>query len=129
MNQCTAVALLPPPDHVIALSIPGHRPEPGYVLCELGEDHEGGDHAAMLWDVRDRPESAVWVRWDAGRARLTRLLWCPTLDSRREACGLFAQHPSGHSWEVTDPVHEAITLALVEQHPHPYPQHTDEGGE
>ncbi|MFD8601675.1 hypothetical protein ACFV1S_06310 [Streptomyces globisporus] len=69
MNQCSAVALLPPPEHALALSGPGHHhPEAGHVLCELGEDHDE-THAAMLWDEGGRPRSTVWVQWDAERAR------------------------------------------------------------
>lgn len=128
MNQCTAVAMLPPPDHVVALSVPGHRPDTGHVLCELGEDHEGADHAAMLWDEGGRYGSGVWVRWGAGRARLTPLPWCPALDSRDEACELFARHPSGHSWEVTDPTDEAITRVLAARHPHLFPERREGGG-
>ncbi|RPK65315.1 hypothetical protein EES43_08420 [Streptomyces sp. ADI96-02] len=111
MNTCTAVALLPPPRHVIALSVPGHRPEAGHVLCELGENHDA-DHAAMLWDEGGRPGSAVWARWSEERAELASLPWCPARDAREEACGLFAGHPPGHSWEITDPIDEAITRGL-----------------
>lgn len=135
MNQCTAVAFLPPPDHVIALSVPGHRPEPGHVLCELGEDHEnhqnhrdGADHAAMLWDEGGRYGGAVWARWNGERTRLVSLPWCRALDPRNDACGLFAGHPSGHSWEVTDPTAEAITRLLAEQHPHLFPERREGGG-
>ncbi|MET9975852.1 hypothetical protein ACFYOI_00255 [Streptomyces microflavus] len=129
MNQCTAVALLPPPDHVVAPSVPGHRPEAGHVLCELGERHDD-DHAAMLWDEGGRPGSAVRVRWKgSGSARLTPLPRCPALDTRDEACGLFAAHPSAHSWDVTDPTVEAITREPARRHPHLYPEYTEEGGD
>ncbi|MEU5324857.1 hypothetical protein [Streptomyces parvus] len=119
MNQCTAVALLPPPEHVLALSAPVHRPEAGHVLCELGEGHDGA-HSAMLWDEGGRPGSAVWVRWDRERPQLLPLPWCPARDPRNadDACGLFAGHPSGHGWEVTDPTDEAITRDLARRHPH-----------
>ncbi|KAB2588426.1 hypothetical protein [Streptomyces arboris] len=128
MNQCTAVALLPPPDHLLALAAPGHSPEAGYVLCELGEEHDD-QHAAMLWDEGGRPGSAVWVRWKgSGLARLTPLPWCPALDPRNEACELFAGHPSAHSWGITDPTDEAITQALVRQRPHLFPEYRDEEG-
>ncbi|MEW2069971.1 hypothetical protein [Streptomyces sp. NPDC007346] len=125
MNQCTALALLPPPDHLLALSPPGHRPEAGHVLCELGEDHDD-QHAAMLWDEGGRPGSAVWVRWKgSGRARLTSCPWCPALDTRDEACELFADHPRAHSWDITDPTDEAITRHLAGHHPHLFPEHRD----
>lgn len=128
VNQCTAVVLLPPPGPVIALSAPGQRPEAGYVLCELGEGH-GDRHAAMLWDEGGRPGGAVWARWNTtGRAALAPLPWCAALDSRNEACGLFAGHPPGHSWEVTDPTDDAITRLLAEQHPRLFPERREGGG-
>ncbi|MFI1223208.1 MULTISPECIES: hypothetical protein [unclassified Streptomyces] len=121
MNQCTEVALLRPPDFLLALSVPGDRPEPGYVLCELGEEHDE-DHAAMLWDEGGRPGSAVWARWSAERARLVSLPWCAALDERREACEFFAEHGSEHSWHVTDPTDEAIMGALAAEHPRLFPE-------
>lgn len=121
VNQCTAVALLPPPKHVLALSAHNghHRPEAGHVLCELGEAHEAA-HAAMLWDERGRPGRAVWIRWGAEPARLLPLPWCPARGPRNadDACGLLNGHPSGHSWDITDPTDEAITGELARQHPH-----------
>ncbi len=120
MDQCTAVALLPPPKHVLALPAPGdHLPEAGHVLCELGEDHDGA-HSAMLWDEGGRPGSAVWARWDAEHAQFLPLPWCSDRDPHNadDACGLFAGHPSGHSWAVTDPTDEAITQDLARRHPH-----------
>ncbi|MFH9293942.1 hypothetical protein [Streptomyces sp. NPDC017520] len=137
MNQCTAVALLKPPEFLLALPalVPGHRPEPGHVLCELGEDHDddhdddhGGDHAALLWDEGGRPGSAVWVRWSVERTRLVSLPWCPARDARKEACELFAGHRSEHSWRVTDPTDEAITRALAARHPHLFPEYRGGGG-
>ncbi|MFI9189712.1 hypothetical protein ACIG0A_10455 [Streptomyces californicus] len=119
MNQCTAVALLPPPAYAVALADPGRSPEAGHVLCELGEGH-AEDHAAMLWDQDGWPGSAVWVRWDAGDARLAPLPWCSVLDHRDAdaACGLFVGHPAAHDWEVVDPTGAAITEELARLHPH-----------
>ncbi|MEV7899975.1 hypothetical protein AB0O63_38135, partial [Streptomyces cyaneofuscatus] len=102
-------------------------------LCELGEDHENhkvdADHAAMLWDEGGRYGGAVWVRWNTERAELVPLPWCSALDPcNEEACGLFAGHPSGHSWEVIDPTDEAITRVLAEQYPHLFPERREEGG-
>lgn len=56
MNPCTALTLLPPPEFVVRLAVPGgSRPEAGYLLCELAADHDG-DHAMVLWedDARHR---------------------------------------------------------------------------
>lgn len=119
VNQCTAVALLPPPAYAVALADPGQSPEAGHVLCELGEGH-AEDHAAMLWDQDGWPGSAVWVRWDAEDAWLAPLPWCSVLDPRDAdaACGLFAGHPAAHDWEVVDPTGAAITEELARLHPH-----------
>lgn len=128
MNQCTALALLPPPAHLVALTPPGHHPETGHVLCELGGGHDD-HHAALLWDERAHPETAVWVRWkDPGPTRLSPLPWCPARhprDRANEACELFAAHPSPHSWDITDPTHTAITRHLTHQHPHLLPEFGD----
>ncbi|MFD8058976.1 hypothetical protein ACFXA0_17055 [Streptomyces cyaneofuscatus] len=125
MMQCSAVALLPPPDHLVALAPPGQGPETGHVLCELGGDHDDR-HAALLWDEGGRPGSGVWVRWKgSGLAALTPLPWCPARDPRDEACELFAAHPSAHSWHVTDPTHDAITRHLARQHPELFPSFSD----
>lgn len=119
MHQCTAVALLPPPEHVLARSVPARHPEAGHVLCELGEDHDT-EHATMLWDEGGRPGNAVWARWNAQRARLLPYPWCPARDPRNadHACGLFAGHPSRHGFDITDPTDEAITQELARLHPH-----------
>ncbi|MFG3406845.1 hypothetical protein [Streptomyces sp. NPDC048142] len=132
MLQCTAVALLKPPDFlfaVSAVSVPGSCPEAGHVLCELGEDHVD-DHATMLWDEGGRPGSAVWVRWntECSARRLVSYSWCSARDARREACELFAGHRSAHSWSVTDPTDEAITQTLAALHPQLFPEYRDGEG-
>ncbi|MFD3736763.1 hypothetical protein AMK21_16430 [Streptomyces sp. CB00316] len=112
MKQCAAVALLPPPDHVVRLAAPGNPPQAGYVLCELGEAHDD-DHACLLWED-DANREAVWVRWNGGRARLAGPAWCPAVDARSgDACGLFAGHPSVHDWDVVDPTVEALDAYVV----------------
>ncbi|WP_326697254.1 hypothetical protein OG909_07880 [Streptomyces sp. NBC_01754] len=116
MKQCTGLLFLPPPDHIARLATPDRPMEAGYVLCELGEEH-ADEHAGALWDD-DANGGAVWARWDGARRRLTRLPWCPAKDDRGDACGLFAGHPSGHSWDVADPTEEAILAHLVREHPH-----------
>lgn len=83
----------------------------------------------MLWDEGGRPGSAVRVRWKgSGLAGLTSLPWCPAHGIRNEACELFASHSSAHSWDITDPTGEAITLVLARQHPHLFPEYRDEDG-
>lgn len=122
MNQCTAVALLPPPEFLIRLAPPGgSRPEAGYLLCELAAGHEG-DHAMALWDD-DANRTAVWARWRGERAALSELAWCGAIDPRGEdACGLFAGHPSAHDWGIMDPTLEAVGAVLVEEYPHLAPR-------
>lgn len=130
MSQCTAVALLPPPEHVVRYAVPGEPPEAGYVLCELAEHHTG-EHAALLWDV-DASREGVWVRWHGSggcssgggsgeRARLAGLAWCAAVDARSgDACGLFAGHPSAHDFDVVDP-----TLVEMDAHLDGHPDPAD----
>ncbi|MGW7097250.1 hypothetical protein [Streptomyces sp. NPDC054874] len=121
MNQCTAVALLPPPEFLIRLVAPAGRPEAGHVLCELADSHEG-DHAMVLWE-HDANRVAVWARWNEDRATLGELPWCGTLDDRGEdACGLFTGHPSAHDWSIVDPTLAAVDAVLGAEYPHLAPR-------
>ncbi|MFJ9622102.1 hypothetical protein [Streptomyces sp. NPDC101181] len=124
--QCTAVALLPPPEFLVRLTAPGRRPpQAGHVLCELAATHEG-DHAMLLWED-DARRVAVWARWDGRRANLAELAWCAVTDARTgDACGLFAGHPAAHDWDVTDPTLAAVDAVLAGERPHPGPY--DGGG-
>ncbi|MFH9688669.1 hypothetical protein ACH4RG_07645 [Streptomyces sp. NPDC021019] len=119
MNQCTAVALLPPPEFLIRFAAPGgSRPEAGHLLCELAADHEGDDHAMALWDD-DANRTAVWARWSGERAALSELAWCGAIDPRDEdACGLFADHPAAHDWDIVDPTLAAVDAVLAQEFPH-----------
>ncbi|MFJ1592037.1 hypothetical protein ACIOD0_17560 [Kitasatospora albolonga] len=128
MNKCTSVVLLAPPDHVSSLFTPVHRLEARHVLCELGEDHDD-DHAGMVRDEGGRPGSAVWARWDERGVRLASLSWCPALTAEEDACGLFANHPSAHTWDVTDPTVEALKREVAKRRPRLLPEFTEEGGE
>ncbi|MFJ7409683.1 hypothetical protein ACIQWZ_02590 [Streptomyces sp. NPDC098077] len=118
MNQCTAVALLPPPEFLIRLAAPGgSRPEAGYLVCELAADHEG-DHTMALWDD-DANRAAVWARWSGDLAVLAELAWCGAIDPWGEdACGLFAGHPAAHDWDIVDPTLAAVDAVLAQGHPH-----------
>ncbi len=118
VNQCTGLLFLPPPDHVARLATPDRPMEAGYVLCELGEGH-GGVHAGALWDD-DANDGAVWACWDGDGRCLAGLPWCPATTGGGDACGLFAGHPAGHSWEVVDPTQEAVLAHLEREHPHPW---------
>ncbi|MFD6475516.1 hypothetical protein ACFWEH_18680 [Streptomyces anulatus] len=117
MNQCTAVALLPPPEFLIRLAAPGgSRPEAGHLLCELAAGHYG-DHAMALWDD-DASRTAVWARWSGSRVTLAELAWCGAIAPRGEdACGLFAGHPSAHDWSIVDPTLVAVDAVLAGERP------------
>ncbi|MFS0696435.1 hypothetical protein [Streptomyces nitrosporeus] len=97
MARCTATTLIAPPGPLAPLL---EDARPASVRCELGAGHHG-DHAQMLWDD-DANEAAVWARWDERRSRLLPLRWCPVPDGAGEACGLFANHPPGHEWEIDE---------------------------
>ncbi|MEU1088425.1 hypothetical protein ACFYPN_27800 [Streptomyces sp. NPDC005576] len=99
MIQCTAVALLPASPHAVRRDAGPAEPRP--IRCVLGEQHPG-EHAYLLWDD-DRLGGGVWVRWTPGRMYRVVLLRCTGHDEVRGPCGLFTDHPSGHSWEVVDP--------------------------
>ncbi|MFH9606681.1 hypothetical protein [Streptomyces sp. NPDC017448] len=122
MNPCTAVTLLPPPEFVVRLAAPGGgRPEAGYLLCELAADHDGG-HAAVLWED-DARYLAVWARWSGDRATPAELAWCGATDpGGRDACGLFAGHPSAHDWAIVDATLTAVDAVLAREHPHLAPR-------
>ncbi|MFE3387046.1 hypothetical protein [Streptomyces anulatus] len=123
MNQCTAVALLPPPEFVLRLAAlgGGSRPEAGHLLCELAAGHDG-DHAMALWD-NDASRTAVWARWSGERATLSELAWCGAMDLLGEdACGLFAGHPSAHDWSIVDPTLVAVDAVIARNHPHLAPR-------
>ncbi|WP_435856011.1 hypothetical protein [Streptomyces physcomitrii] len=120
VRQCTAVALLPAPEHLARFAVPGFPLQDGHVLCELGEGH-ADDHAQMLWDD-DLNSEGIWVRWggSGSTATLTGLPWCPATDDRGDACWLFAGHPSGHAWQVVDPTMEALGAEMARLYPHLY---------
>jgi len=84
---------------------------PGRVRCELGVWHEG-DHAAYVWDQADAPRHALWVRWnpDGDVLRFENLHWCEVDEpiSGDNACTLYREHASGHSWSLRDPDTEAL---------------------
>ncbi|WP_415956382.1 hypothetical protein [Streptomyces sp. 021-4] len=117
MNQCTGMAVLAPPDYLAELAGPDDPAHPELVLCELGEDHDD-DHARLLWD--EDPHGAVWVRWNERRAVLSGVLpWCPEEQTGTgEACGLFADHPSAHAWDVVDPTMKAVADEYDRAHGH-----------
>ncbi|MFJ6658656.1 hypothetical protein ACIQNG_20240 [Streptomyces sp. NPDC091377] len=66
-------------------------------------------------EARERRIGEVWAQWDDGRDPHGFLVLPEgnTLNrgapgATEEACGLFARHPGGHSFEFADPVREAF---------------------
>ncbi|MBR7677010.1 hypothetical protein [Streptomyces daliensis] len=116
MLQCTAVRRLParqtlsqilaaddPPDDLAGVAS-------GYAVCELGA-HAEGEHAAHMWDSPE-PECAVWFLWSDTGHRFATLTWCDA-ECKGDACGLHAEHPSAHLWDVVDPTTEALAHDLA----------------
>ncbi|MCX5399509.1 hypothetical protein [Streptomyces sp. NBC_00102] len=103
-DRCPATALLPPPPQPVrakAVTPVG----PGRPLrCELAEGHRD-EHAELLWDD-DRLGGGLWVRWTDTHMYRVMLFWCTHSVERSgepdDACGLFDDHPSAHSWQIID---------------------------
>ncbi len=112
MRQCTAIDLLPPPETLLGIALrtdtaPGGRVAfPSDLMpCKLGEGHEEG-HAALLRETK-AARKYVWARWgDPGAVVFVLLPWCGAENGAGERCSLFAEHPSGHDWDVTDPTRD-----------------------
>ncbi|MER6638514.1 hypothetical protein [Streptomyces microflavus] len=126
MLQCTAVTRVPLSEVLIALVTMPEGPDTPpdddftldhYVLCELGEHASHIDHAALLYPAENPDRPALWFFWtgtDTDRThRITTAPWCPAIlrHLRTDAtlrCSFFNSHPTGHSWEVTDPLGDLI---------------------
>ncbi|MEW2069972.1 hypothetical protein [Streptomyces sp. NPDC007346] len=125
MLQCTAVTRVPLSDALTALVTMSGGPDTPpddftfdhYVLCELGEHDTHTEHAALLCpaDAPDRP--ALWFRWtgtDTDRThRIRTMPWCPAALRNLDTdallrCSFFDHHPTGHSWDVTDPLADLV---------------------
>ncbi|MFE4665494.1 hypothetical protein ACFRI7_06170 [Streptomyces sp. NPDC056716] len=91
-------------------SVPGNvRP----VLRCLLQEHSGGRHHDLAWELDDASQGEVWAQWADGRRPDTFRVVpdCNTLSGptpKDEACILYAGHPGCHTWQYTDPEHEAI---------------------
>lgn len=74
--------------------------------CTLQAHATGGHHAFVL-DLDGRDTGAVWARWEGsgGSPALTVRPDCParTPLPPGDACCQYADHPGGHSYELTDP--------------------------
>ncbi|MFE4666793.1 hypothetical protein ACFRI7_18385 [Streptomyces sp. NPDC056716] len=91
-------------------STPGNvRP---VLRCQL-QEHSGGRHHDLVWELDDAGQGEVWAQWTDGHRPDTFLVVpdCNTLSGptpKDEACILYAGHPGCHTWQYTDPEHEAI---------------------
>lgn len=128
MLQCTAVTRVPLSEVLTALVTMAHGPDTSpddftldhYVLCELGEHDVRTEHAALLSPAESPDRPALWFHWtgtDTDRThRITTAPWCPAIlrHLRTDAtlrCSLFTSHPTGHSWDITDPLGDLIAGA------------------
>ncbi|MFF8554071.1 hypothetical protein ACF058_14670 [Streptomyces sp. NPDC015501] len=126
MLQCTAVTTLPPGEALAVLLSMDDGPDDAgellggkpYVLCELGEHGELGEHAARLWTAETEPPVSLWFLWTDSTGghrvhhRFTALPLCPVRihhvkENYRQWCGLYDDHPGNHSFHVTDPLRDA----------------------
>lgn len=114
MLQCTSVTELPLMDAIAQLVVRDGDPlwADEMIPCELGAlpDHE---HAGLVGDCDSDQTVALWLTWTEDGHQVVWLPWCqedqPSTD---DACGLFHSHPSGHSWQVTDPTRDALRTWL-----------------
>ncbi len=128
MLQCTAVTRIPLDDILTALiTLPGEpdttAPTP-YALCELGEHHAPTHHAALLRPADQPDHPALWLFWtstgtpDTPAHRIDTAPWCPATlhhltNNAVLPCSLYHQHPTGHSWDITDPLADLIAGPLT----------------
>ncbi|GGY91060.1 hypothetical protein CP967_26625 [Streptomyces nitrosporeus] len=112
MLQCTAFTSLPPVETIVQLLMSSDPPEhptkavSGHAVCELGDGHDG-EHADHVWD-EDARDGAIWFLWNGSRHRFLALPWCPVKAAGGDACELYEEHPADHSWDVEDPVRQAL---------------------
>lgn len=80
--------------------------------CTMQLDHADGHHGVVL-DLDGATTGAVWAVWaDYGAPHLVVLPDCPGRGD--QACGSYAAHPGGHSWQLHDPLLAAVRQAVAE---------------
>ncbi|MGW2842403.1 hypothetical protein ACWCWD_32015 [Streptomyces sp. NPDC001493] len=153
MLQCTAVHRIPEIDALVALTTMEGAPEQPadhlslldeYALCELGEHAEDVEHAAFIGGAEDGSDIELWMYWDDGlparfeESRSCRaVMWLISRPDRADRCTLPPGHPSGHSWDVTDPLGDLLDEAarravspLLDERPDGHmDEHADDQGE
>lgn len=127
MLQCTAVTRVPLSDTLTALITTADAPDTPpedfsldhYVLCELGEHDTSTEHAALLSPANPPDHPALWLYWTGTDThRITTAPWCPaTLHNLTTGttlhCSLYDPHPTGHSWDITDPLGDLLVGPLT----------------
>ncbi|WP_433855731.1 hypothetical protein [Streptomyces kronopolitis] len=96
-NDDAPLAGFPDPEHPYA-----------QVVCELAKGH-GEAHADFLEEMD--ADYQVWVRWEGEHFTYVCVRPCemvdPTVDPvKQSACMLYVEHPSHHSWQLTDLPHD-----------------------
>ncbi|MGW6459238.1 hypothetical protein ACWF94_25495 [Streptomyces sp. NPDC055078] len=88
--------------------------------CGL-EEHHGGMHYDLVWQLNNPRGGEMWATWVNDRAPENVLLLpdCPAVNGKPlphdEACTLYALHPGGHSFAFRDPEADA-TRSTPEYH-------------
>jgi len=111
MPQCTASTKLPLVETLLALRQADNHGNQGWVqevlTCELGE-HDQGEHAVLVGDRDDQPDSGLWLLWADTEHRLVWLTGCVGTTNPEIPCILYQGHPAVHSDEVSDPTADAL---------------------
>ncbi|MGW6459448.1 hypothetical protein ACWF94_26565 [Streptomyces sp. NPDC055078] len=80
--------------------------------CLLEDHQDQRTHSALAWVLTDASKGEMWVSWaEAGQVMVQVRPDCPAVTGhgvQDEACGLFLDHPGGHSFELLDPEEEAF---------------------
>ncbi|MGW6461738.1 hypothetical protein ACWF94_38370, partial [Streptomyces sp. NPDC055078] len=75
--------------------------------CPLEDHQDQRTHSALAWVLKDASKGEMWVSWaEPGYVVVQVRPDCPALSGpgvHDEACGLFLDHPGGHSFELLDP--------------------------
>ncbi|MYR55501.1 hypothetical protein GTY54_04310 [Streptomyces sp. SID625] len=122
MLQCIAITRVPPIEAYLALAAMEGGPEDplesltpdDIVLCELAQYPGHTAHAAVLYSAASVDHPDLWLFWtDDGCYRFPRLPPCLVQGKSgrfgREACMLYDQHASVHSWAMRDPLGDVVS--------------------
>ncbi|MEU9335740.1 hypothetical protein AB0D49_21580 [Streptomyces sp. NPDC048290] len=113
--------------------------------CRL-QEHSGGRHHALVWELDDAGDGEVWALWAKGcppdMFRVVPDCNTPSGPTAQDTvCSLFAGHRGCHTFEYTDPLQDALTSdpefrraarrmqKLMARHIPRQPSGDDDGGE